>query len=105
MYPILKVGGVDVRGQSADQARTLLRGAPASSVKVRFERDALRPTADPNPEDLTALTEVPYEGPTATSTAAKQKKAPRVFDVELPRTSVSACPCAGLEAIFYWNGR
>jgi hypothetical protein len=54
---------------------------------VRFERDARRPTADPNPEDLRALTEVPYAGDTAP--VAGPAKAPRVFDVELPRTLVS----------------
>lgn len=82
-----KVDGVDVRSLSADQARNLLRGSPSSTVKVRFERDALRPIADPNPEDLSMLTEVDGDND-GTDMAKKSMKGPRTFEVNLPRTVV-----------------
>ena len=87
---IYKVGGVDVRGSTSEKVRNLLRGSPDSTVKVRFERDALRPIADPNPEDLSMLTEIGTgDNDGSEMVAGKNRKGPRTFEVDLPRTEVT----------------
>ncbi len=89
---VVAIDGASVVGVGGDEVKARLRGPPDTALTLTLERDTLRPTMDPNPEDLSELVPVLAPRPLTRADGAALLPPPpstvRTFDVVLRRRNV-----------------